>query len=95
MDVKTEFLKYLVEKKVGLYQDIDWTDAVERFPGQNARSLGLLVGKNLRKFPIFKTIEASLTSLDKARSSVRKRRENLIFLYDSARGVLDNDVTGN
>ena len=94
-DVKTQFLNYLIEKKVNSVQDIDWIDAKERFPGHSSRSLRNLISpKKLLQYPLYKSIEDYLPTL---KHSSRKRpffenRERLIFMYDKARGA--NDVTG-
>jgi hypothetical protein len=95
MDIRAEFLKYLVEKKVQTMQDIDWLDATKHFPGQNPRSLSNIIVK-FRKFPLYKDAEDHLAHLKNSRQyqSNLKRRLQLVLLYDKARGVLDDDVTG-
>ncbi len=95
MDIRAEFLKYLVEKKVNFIPDIDWPDAIKRFPGQNPRSLCYFI-VNFRNFPLHKSIESYLPNLKNSRQnrSTLKRRLQLVLLYDKARGVLDDDVTG-
>ena len=95
-DVKTQFLKYLIVKKVNSIQDIDWKDAKERFIGHNTASLRRFLSlEKFKQFPMYKSIEDYLPTL---KHSSRKRpffetRKRLIFLYDKARGA--NDVTGD
>ena len=70
-DVKTQFLNYLIEKKVNSVQDIDWIDAKERFPGHSSRSLRNLISpKKLLQYPLYKSIEDYLPTL---KHSSRKR----------------------
>jgi hypothetical protein len=96
-DIKSEFFKYIVEKKAHSVQDIDWPDVVKLFPGQNPTSLGSnLRIKHFEKIPLCEAIKDRLANLKNSRQnqSNLKRRQQLIFLYDKAKGVLNDDVTG-
>jgi hypothetical protein len=95
IDIKAEFFKYLIEKKVNTITDIDWPDAIKRFPGQNPRSLCFFI-IHFRKFPLHKEIESYLANMKNCsqKRSTLKPRLQLILLYNKARGVLDDDVTG-
>ncbi len=94
-DWKTEFLEYLVEKKVKAIQDIDWQDTQEHFPNNTSLSLqrvftSIRRQENYKSQPLFKTIQDYLPKLKNSAASKRgfEYREKIAYLYDKARGVL-------
>jgi hypothetical protein len=94
MDFKQQFLKYVVEMKVGTILDVDWNDVVRCIPGQSATSLvKFLPYKFGNKYPLYKFVEdylATVKNKNKKNSSAAYR-ERLVYLYDKARGILGEE----
>ncbi len=94
-DWKTEFLHYLVEKRVKALQEIDWHEVQLHFPNQTSHSLQRVFSSirrldSYRCQPLFKTIQDYLPKLKNSSASKRgfEYREKMVYLYDKARGVL-------
>jgi hypothetical protein len=90
---KTQFLKLVIERKIGSAQDIDWHEFLAKFPNQTVDSMSWCLKDIARQGnlnqPFYQRVIDLLPKLKLAteRSSAVKHREDIVFLYDKVRGI--------
>jgi hypothetical protein len=93
---KFRFFDYLIEKKVASSHDINWEEAKAEFPNQSAHSLGASF-RDVRRteryngMPLYLAIQDFKEKIKhhNVRQSSKDFKEKIVFLYDKARGVID------
>jgi hypothetical protein len=102
-DVKPEFYDYLIKNKIGFSQEIDWEDVKKEFPNHSSRSLHWFISnifdnKLYKGMPIYLAVEDykeknkhSKRQDSKRKLKEKKIREDIIILYNKARGVLPTE----
>jgi hypothetical protein len=96
--VKPQFYDYLIKNKIVFIQGIDWEDVKKEFPNHRSRSLqgfisNIFRNKLYKGMPIYLAVE-DYNKCTKRRQQSKKQkkfREDIIFLYNEARGVLPTE----
>jgi hypothetical protein len=94
---KFDFFDYLIKMKVHSNQDINWDEAKAKFPNNSVKSLSVSF-RDARKDlshsdkPLYVAIQDYIDRIkhNNSKSFVRDFKEKIVFLYDKARGVLDD-----
>ena len=94
-DHKTEFLKYIVEKKISCSQDIDWKDVFVRFPNQNSADLAICfrnfrINRDYKGKPFYICAEDKLESCRRVLKRAKLNREKVVMVYNKVRGVQES-----
>ncbi len=94
---KFDFFDYLIQMKVHSIQDINWDEAKAKFPNHSSKSLTVSfrdARKDLsqRDKPLYVAIQDYKDRVKhiNPKSFARDFKEKILFLYDKARGVLDD-----
>jgi hypothetical protein len=99
-DVKSQFYDYLIKNKIGFSQEIDWEDVEKEFPNHSSHSLqwyiyNIFQNKLYKDMPIYFAVEdykeKTKHSKTQKRKKLKKLKEDIIFLYNKARGVLPTE----
>jgi hypothetical protein len=100
-DVKPQFYDYLIKNKIVFQQEIDWKDVEKEFPNHSSPSLKWCIGNIFRNklykaMPIYLAVddyrEKTKHSKDSKRKLKQKKlKEDIIILYNKARGVLPTE----
>ncbi len=93
---KFRFFDYLIKSKVASNQDINWEEAKAEFPNQSTNSLAASF-RDVRRtesyngVPLYLAIQdfKEKTKHHNVRQSSKDFKEKIVFLYDKARGVID------
>jgi hypothetical protein len=91
---KPQFFDYLIKNKIVSLQEINWGDAKEKFPNHCARSLTASL-RTIQKTRTYDGMPLHLAVKDykektkhsNERPHAKKFKEDIVFLYDKARGV--------
>jgi hypothetical protein len=91
---KPQFFDYLIKNKIVSLQEINWDNAKEKFPNHCAQSLTLVLifarqDQNYQRMPLYLAVKdyKEKTKHSNERPSAKKFKEDIVFLYDKARGV--------
>ncbi len=91
---KSQFFDYLIKNKIVSLQEINWDDAREKFPYHCAQSLTaslktILTSRSYDGMPLHLAVKdyKEKTKHSNERLSAKKHKEDIVFLYDKARGV--------
>ncbi len=91
---KPQFFDYLIKNKIVSLQEINWDDAKEKFPNHCSQSLTLSLNfvrktQNYDSMPLYLALKdyKEKTKHSNERLSTKKHKEDIVFLYDKARGV--------
>jgi hypothetical protein len=99
-DVKPQFYDYLIKNKIGFQQEIDWKDVAREFPNHSSYSLKCFISDIFRNklykgMPVYLAVEDykektkhSKRQQSKRKFKQKKLKEDIIILYNKARGVL-------
>lgn len=97
-DTRKQIFQYLVKNKVASVQEINWEDAKLFFPNHTATSLSgvLRVIRKEKKYvgiPLYMAIEDFMPKMKHSLEpeNVKQQKEQIVHLYDKARGVLNKD----
>jgi hypothetical protein len=97
-DVKPQFYDYLIKNKIVFQQEIDWKDVEKEFPNHSSPSLkwcitNIFRNKLYKGMPIYLAVEDYNKCTKKRQQSKKQKkfREDIIFLYNKARGVLPTE----
>jgi hypothetical protein len=102
-DVKPQFYDYLINNKIVFMQEIDWKDVEKEFPNHSSYSLKCFISDIFRNklykgMPIYLAVEDykektkhSKRQQSKRKLKQKKLKEDIIFLYNKARGVLTTE----
>jgi len=97
-DVKPQFYDYLIKNKIVFIQGIDWEDVKKEFPNHSSRSLhwfisNIFENKLYKGMPVYLAVENYNKCTKKRQQSKKQKkfREDIIFLYNEARGVLPTE----
>jgi hypothetical protein len=97
-DVKPQFYDYLIKNKIVFMQEIDWKDVAKEFPNHSSHSLqwcitNIFRNKLYKGMPVYLAVE-NYNKFTKKRQQSKKQKkfiEDIIFLYNKARGVLPTE----
>jgi hypothetical protein len=91
---KPQFFDFLIKNKIVSLQEINWNDAKEMFPNHCAQSLTQVLrfarqNQNYQSMPLYLAVKdyKEKTKHSNERQSAKKFKEDIVFLYDKARGV--------
>jgi len=100
-DVKTKFYDYLIKNKIGFMQEIDWKDVEKEFRNHSSYSLKCFISdifqnKLYKGMPVYLAVEdykekTKHSKYSKRKLKEKKIREDIIILYNKARGVLPTE----
>ena len=93
---KLDFFDYLIKSKVNSTQDIDWDEAKSKFQNESVRSLAktfvaVRTAIRYQGIPLYLAVKdfKEIIKHQKSSESSKALKEKIVFLYDKARGVLD------
>jgi hypothetical protein len=91
---KPQFSDYLIKNKIVSLQEINWDDAIEKFPNHCSQSLHhaldtIRATQSYKDLPLYLAVKdyKEKTKHSKERLSAKKYKEDIVFLFDKARGV--------
>ncbi len=91
---KPLFFDYLIKNKIVSLQEINWDDAREKFPYHCAQSLTaslktILTSRSYDGMPLHLAVKDYKEEMKHSneRPAAKKYKEDIVFLYDKARGV--------
>jgi len=99
-DVKPQFYDYLIKNKIVFMQEIDWEDVKKVFSNHSSYSLHWFISDIFRNklykgMPIYLALEdykeRSKYSKRQQSKKQKKFKEDIIFLYNKARGVFPTE----